>query len=115
MMFLCTGNNADLILCIFAIIEFMNNVFPIADKQKEVKSYEDLSRTAKRAFDVLETQPGADFAMGTWWNAINAVTYLTDHELGRNSDTRMQSAWFGYNQGRKVKAMNLAIEMAEVA
>jgi hypothetical protein len=53
--------------------------------------------------------------MGTWWNAINAVTYLTDHELGRNADTRMQSAWFGYNQGRKVKAMNLAIEMAEVA
>lgn len=97
------------------VVQFMNNVFPIADKQKDVKSYEDLSRTAKRAFDVLETQPGADFAMGTWWNAINAVTYLTDHELGRNADTRMQSAWFGYNQGRKVKAMNLAIEMAEVA
>ena len=46
---------------------------------------------------------------------MNAVTYMTDHELGRNADTRMQSAWFGANQSKKLKAMNLALEMAEVA
>jgi len=27
----------------------------------------------------------------------------------------MQSAWFGSNQAKKLKAMNLALEMAEVA
>ena len=54
-------------------------------------------------------------AMGSWWNAVNAVTYMTDHELGRSNDTRMQSAWFGSNQAKKLKAMNLALEMAEVA
>ena len=97
------------------LVQYFNNVFPIADKQKEVKTYEDLSRTAKRTFDVLETQPGADFAMGSWWNAVNAVTYMTDHELGRSADTRMQSAWFGANQAKKLKAMNTALEMAEVA
>jgi len=97
------------------LVQFFNNVFPIADKSVEVKTYNDLSRTAKRTYDVLETQPGANFAMGSYWNAVNAVTYMTDHELGRNADTRMQSAWFGANQSKKLKAMNLALEMAEVA
>ena len=97
------------------LVQFFNNVFPIADKNKEVKTYADLSRTAKRTYDVLETQPGANFAMGSYWNAVNAVTYMTDHELGRNADTRMQSAWFGANQSKKLRAMNLALEMAEVA
>ena len=95
------------------VIQYFNSVFPVANAPKrEVKDYADLSRTAKQAFDVLETQPGANFAMGTWWNAVNAVTYLTDHELGRSADTRMQSAWFGANQAKKVRAMNLAVEMA---
>jgi phage/plasmid-like protein (TIGR03299 family) len=96
------------------LIQYFNNVFPVAGN-KAVGTYEDLSRTAKQAYDVLETQPGADFAMGSWWNAINAVTYLTDHELGRSADTRMQSAWFGANQTKKVRALNLAVEMAEAA
>jgi len=96
------------------LIQYFNNVFPIAGN-KQVAQYEDLSRTAKQAYDVLEVQPGAEMAMGTWWNAVNAVTYLTDHQLGRSADTRMQSAWFGANQTKKVQAMNLAVEMAEVA
>ena len=95
------------------VVIYLNEVFPVANsKGRAVDSYADLSRTAKQAFDVLETQPGADMAMGTWWNAVNAVTYLTDHKLGRSADTRMQSAWFGSNQAKKVKAMNLAVEMA---
>ena len=95
------------------VVIYLNEVFPVANsKDRAVDSYADLSRTAKQAFDVLETQPGADMAMGTWWNAVNAVTYLTDHKLGRSADTRMQSAWFGSNQAKKVKAMNLAVEMA---
>jgi len=32
--------------------------------------------------------------------------------LGRSADTRMASAWFGSNQAKKVKAVNLAVEMA---
>jgi phage/plasmid-like protein (TIGR03299 family) len=75
----------------------------------------DLSRTAERAFEIVDTQPGAEFRPGTWWNAYNAVTYLTDHELGRNADNRANSAWFGGNAKRKLDALNLAVEMAEAA
>mgnify|MGYP000029179455 FL=1 len=98
------------------LITFFNEVFPAANTAKRVVTeYSELSTTAKGAFDVLETQPGADMAMGTWWNALNAVTYTTDHVVGRSADTRMTSAWFGVNQTRKVKATNLALEMAEAA
>lgn len=98
------------------MIQYFNNVFPVANaKKREVKEYADLSRTAKTAFDVVQTQPGANFAEGSWWQALNAVTYTTDHLLGRSADTRMQSAWFGSNQTKKVNAVNLAVEMAEAA
>lgn len=74
-----------------------------------------LSPTAERALQVVETQPGAEFKQGSFWQMFNAVTYMTDHELGRSNDTRMTSAWFGANAKRKVDALNLAVEMAEAA
>lgn len=98
------------------VIQFFNTVFPHAgSKGRKVATYEDLSNNAKQAYDVLETQPGAEYAMGSWWNAVNAVTYLTDHQLGRTAETRLQSSWFGYNSGRKLIAVNKAIEYAEAA
>jgi phage/plasmid-like protein (TIGR03299 family) len=98
------------------LIEYYNDVFPHTySKQKEVNTAEDLSRNAKSAWEVLETQPGAEFGEGTWWQALNSVTYLTDHKVGRSADTRMQSAWFGQNQARKVRALNKAVEMAKAA
>jgi phage/plasmid-like protein (TIGR03299 family) len=98
------------------MIQYFNNVFPVSNAQKrEVKDYADLSRTAKTAFDVVQTQPGANYAEGSYWSVYNAVTYTTDHLLGRSADTRMQSAWFGVNQSKKVNALNLALEMAEAA
>ena len=74
-----------------------------------------LSPTAERALEIVETQPGAEFKKGSFWQMFNAVTYLTDHELGRSNDTRLSSAWFGANAKRKVDALSLAVEMAEAA
>lgn len=71
-----------------------------------------LSPTAERALEIVETQPGAEFQKGSFWQMFNAVTYMTDHELGRSNDTRLTSAWFGSNAKRKVDALNLAVEMA---
>lgn len=98
-----------------SLIAFYDDVFPYTHKTTQAKTLEDLSKTARRAYEALETQPGAQFGEGTWWQALNSVTYLTDHELGRNADTRMQSAWFGVNQARKIKAANKAVELAAAA
>jgi phage/plasmid-like protein (TIGR03299 family) len=74
-----------------------------------------LSRTGEQAMELIETQPGANFAEGTWWQAFNTVTYMTNHILGRSNDTRMQSTWYGANQKLNADAMNLALEMADDA
>ena len=99
-------------------IEYLNTVFPrTSDKRVQDKqlSADTLSRNAKLAYDVLDTQPGAEYARGTWWQAFNSVTYITDHVQGRNADNRLYSSWFGGNQLRKRDALQTAIEFAEAA
>ena len=89
---------------------FMSKVFGTSTREDR-----DLSRTAERALEFVENQPGDHFRPGTWWNAYNAVTYMADHELGRSADTRMASAWFGSNAKRKVDALDVALEMADAS
>jgi len=97
------------------LIEYYNEVFPNTSRtniNSDVKTFKDLSRNAKLCYDVLESQPGANFAEGTWWQAFNSVTYVTDHVQGRNADNRLHSQWFGQNQLRKIKAAEKAVEFA---
>ena len=102
-----------------AIIEYYNEVFPRTYQGKKpikINTYKDLSANGQDAYAVLETQPGAELgAKNTWWDALNSVTYLTDHKMGRESDSRMASAWFGRNQSRKIKAVEKAVEYAEAS
>ena len=100
------------------VIEFFNTVFPrTADKRVQGKALDvhTLSRNAKFCYDALDVQPGAQYAEGSWWQAFNAVTFVTDHVQGRNSDNRLYSNWFGNNELRKRNALKKAIEMAEAA
>jgi phage/plasmid-like protein (TIGR03299 family) len=99
------------------VVEYFNRVFPkTSDKKNEgERKGTPNSRAAQLAMVALDQQPGAQYAQGSWWSAYNAVTYLTDHELGRSADTRLYSAWYGVNQTKKVQALNLAVEMAEAA
>jgi len=101
-----------------SLINYYNDVFPrTTDKRVQGKelSVDTLSRPARMAFDVLEEQPGAEFAKGSWWQAFNSVTYVTDHLQGRSQETRLYSSWFGGNQLRKRNAINTAVEYAEAA
>jgi hypothetical protein len=79
---------------------------------KKPKAY---SRNAKIAADIVNTQPGAEFGRGTWWQAFNSVTYMTDHIVGHNAMNRADSAWFGSKKAMKQKAFEIALEYAEVA
>jgi phage/plasmid-like protein (TIGR03299 family) len=93
------------------IVEYFTRIFPVTGSNEKKKK--EVSKNAQYALDVLETQPGAEYAPGTWWQAFNAVTFLTDHVIGRTADTRLTSAWYGYNKGVKTKALETAVEMAE--
>ena len=95
------------------IVQYFTRVFPVTGSNETKKK--EVSKNAQMAMDVLKTQPGAEYAEGTWWQPFNAVTFLTDHLAGRTPDSRLTSAWYGYNKGVKTKALELAIEMAEAA
>lgn len=53
-----------------------------------------------------------DTTRGTWWGAVNAVTYVVDHQLGRTRDNGLTSAWFGQAALMKRKALHLALKAA---
>ena len=99
-----------------ALIEYYNTVFPLtSDKKVQGKglSVETLSRNAKLSYDAIKQQPGAKYAEGSWWQAFNSVTFVTDHMQGRDTDTRLYNNWYGYNQSRKRDALKKALEFAE--
>lgn len=99
-----------------SLVQYYNDVFPHTySKDKEVENVVDLTKRGQEAHAVLETQPGAEYGKGSWWQAFNSVTFLTDHVLGRTADSRLTSAWYGQNQLRKVAALNKAVEYAEAA
>lgn len=91
------------------IVEYFTRIFPVtgANPNKEI------SKNATLAMTLVQVQPGSDFAKGTWWQPFNAVTYITDHLIGRSADTRLRSAWYGQNKNLKAKALQLALKMAD--
>ena len=95
-----------------SMVDYFKSVFPVSGPENSKK---EISKSAKTALGVVDTQPGAEFARGSFWQLFNTVTYLTDHLAGKTADTRLQSAWYGSNKVLKTKALETAIEMAEAA
>jgi phage/plasmid-like protein (TIGR03299 family) len=80
--------------------------------------HEEFKRTAELVKEAVETSPGANMssAKGTWWGALNAVTYVVDHQKKSQAEgNALHSAWFGSGANTKRKALTKAIEYAEVA
>lgn len=90
-----------------SIVDYFTRIFPVSGSKKE------LSKNAEIALEIMDQQPGAEFAEGSWWQAFNAVTFMTDHMIGRSADTRLASAWYGANKNLKTKALETAVEFAD--
>jgi phage/plasmid-like protein (TIGR03299 family) len=62
-----------------------------------------------------EKAPGSSLrsAKGTWWGALNAITYVVDHMQGKSRDTALKNAWLGNQAILKRRAMQLALEEAK--
>ena len=97
------------------IVQYFNTVFGSPAKEKVDGVFPTTSLNAKLGLENLQTRPGAKFGEGTFWQAFNTVTYLNDHVQGRTTDGRLTSSWYGRNRKTKMKALNTALEMAEVA
>ena len=90
------------------ITSYVNGLFPSTSKK-----ISKLSLSAENVISLIDKQPGAEMSKGTYWSAVNAVTYYVDHLTGRGVDSRMQSAWFGSKSRIKRKAVASALEYAD--
>ena len=76
---------------------------------------DEFSKFSNLVVDALEQSPGANLhsAKGTWWGAVNAVTYVEDHL--RTGENKVYNALFGDSSKRKTQALELAVDYARAA
>jgi len=108
-----------------SLFRYFNEVFPKTSKnatslEEIMESWKDgdpegMSRNAEKALELVHTQPGAQLGEGTWWQAFNTVTFMTNHVMGHNNASRMNSTWYGQNRTKAVNALGSAIEYAQAA
>jgi phage/plasmid-like protein (TIGR03299 family) len=98
------------------VVEYFNRIFPVLQRDP-TKDYvrgqqKEMTKAAEVAAGIVETQPGHQFAPGTFWNLMQAATFTTNHVVGRSDDTRVASLWYGASRATNTKALNVALEMA---
>jgi len=82
---------------------------------EETPLIEEFTRYPKLVVEALEKAPGARLksAEGTWWGALNAVTYVEDHM--RSGENAVYNSLLGGGSKRKSQALDLALEYAKAA
>ena len=59
------------------LVEYLNKVYPSNIKDEDIKNPSvPTTVNGRKAFEVIETQPGNQYAKGTWWQAFNAVILI---------------------------------------
>jgi len=89
--------------------ELLGDLPPLAEK---------FNKYPKLVVDALNYAPGAQLksSRGTWWGALNAITYVEDHlHESQIPGNTLHSAWFGASANLKSKALDLAVKYAKVA
>jgi phage/plasmid-like protein (TIGR03299 family) len=98
------------------LVEFFDNVISF-DRAKAEREERKAPKVLDKFMNAWDSAPGQKLvsANGTWWGAVNAVTYVVDHHSGLTDDTRMRGAWIGEGAEFKRKAINLAVDYAQAA
>jgi phage/plasmid-like protein (TIGR03299 family) len=89
--------------------EYFRDVFHIVDeKEASAKS----NNKVKKLHELFIHGKGNSLATvrGTWYAAYNAVSEYLNYEIGRSSETRLTSLWFGVNGNVNTYALRLALE-----
>jgi hypothetical protein len=77
--------------------------------EKEIEKLSE--KNTKLAIQMFSDPSGNEPYNMTAWSLVNAVTYIIDHHLGSNQDSRLRQAWFGSNAKLKTRALDLALEL----
>jgi phage/plasmid-like protein (TIGR03299 family) len=95
--------------------EYLRSVLCEVQTGKPERSGLSNERALNKVLSLYEGQGrGAQLeaAKGTAWGLLNSVTEYVDHERrARNSEYRMDTAWFGQGAAIKQKALNAALQL----
>lgn len=98
-------------------LTFMQKLMGSADAVIDPATAE-LTRVAEDIREATISSPGSALptARGTFWGAVNGVTYFVDHvKRSRSQQNRVWSAWFGDGYRMKQSAVQVACEMAGIS
>lgn len=87
--------------------ETIKNIPTVGEKEVAELAEKNTKLAIETLSQVSEQQPGDMTA----WSLLNAVTYIIDHRLGSNQDSRLRQAWFGSNAKLKTRALELALAL----
>ncbi|SVB86542.1 uncharacterized protein METZ01_LOCUS239396, partial [marine metagenome] len=75
---------------------------------KEVNELAD--KKTKIGIEAITKAPGQNLGTSsmTSWGLLNAVTYIVDHCILNDQDSRLRLSWFGPNAKIKQRALELA-------
>jgi phage/plasmid-like protein (TIGR03299 family) len=90
------------------LLDYVKALVPDDDEAVDNTKPEGIRNTFLNLYD---SGRGADLARGTLWGAFNCVTEYTDHVMGDNPTTRLESIWFGRGEQLKHTAFQLAERM----
>lgn len=99
---------------------YFRTVFKLTPADLEVRRLADgaetadTSRVLPKLHEALEHGPGANLpgTRGTAWGALNAVTFVEDHVLGRDREKTLRDNWLGYRGVIKQRALAEALKLA---
>lgn len=94
--------------------EYFSKVFKLDPRDVPDEERKRDSRVLVKLRAALEHAPGAQLpgSVGTAWGALNAVTYVVDHQLGRDRAKVMRDNWLGYRGETKRRALDEALKLA---
>lgn len=86
----------------------------LSEQEKEALQAESIDNLMEKILPYFENGRGSNIpgVRGTMWAAYNAITEYHTWERGRETDTRLDSLWFGANKKTNERAFELAMKMA---
>jgi len=97
--------------------QYFVDVFKLEDAVEKAKEKGKEPRLLTFLKAANDHGPGANMktAKGTWWGALNAATYIVDHNRGHSADGFLYNAWYGSGAIAKRQAVRKALEWAKAA
>ena len=94
--------------------QYFGAVFKMDDKVIDSEKQRKNSLLQRLLLAYEGDSPGANLASakGTWWGALNSVTFCLDHNSGNDKDRNLKDNWLGWRGDLKRSALELALKMA---